>query len=138
MLIFTVVLLKVLHSDKLYSVLYYRSLVRGLWKLLLLIPGINIYVSVLFGRVSCSSSGDRRVPWLRKSSMVWIWQRDKRTNDYKIILNLCKKINENKSEKEAQYVRKKFRETSKLIQSYTCPFCGHLWIKLHRLKNISK
>ena len=30
--------------------------------------------SVLSGRVSHSSSGDRRVPWLRKSSMVWIWQ----------------------------------------------------------------
>jgi len=50
--------------------------------------------SVLSGRVSCSSSGDRRVPWLRKSSMVWIWQHDKRTDDYKIILNLCKKIDE--------------------------------------------
>ncbi len=50
--------------------------------------------SVLSGSVSCSSSGDRRVPWLRKSSMVWIWQHDKRTDDYKIILNLCKKIDQ--------------------------------------------
>jgi hypothetical protein len=35
--------------------------------------------------------------------MVWIWQLVKRTDDYKIILNLCKKIDEktNKSEKEA-------------------------------------
>jgi len=41
-----------------------------------------------------------KVPWLRKSSMVWIWQHDKRTDDYKIILNLCMK-NEKKSEKEA-------------------------------------
>jgi hypothetical protein len=50
--------------------------------------------SVLSGRVSHSSSGDRRVPWLRKSSMVCIWQHDKRTDDYKILLNLCKKIDE--------------------------------------------
>jgi hypothetical protein len=26
--------------------------------------------------------------------MVWIWQHDKRTDDYKVILNLCKKIDE--------------------------------------------
>jgi hypothetical protein len=50
--------------------------------------------SVISGRVSHSTSGDRRVPWLRKSSMVWIWQHDKRTDDNKIILNLCKKIDE--------------------------------------------
>jgi hypothetical protein len=48
--------------------------------------------SVLSGRVSRSSSGDRKVPYLKKSSMVWIWQHDKRTDDYKIIL--CKKIDE--------------------------------------------
>jgi hypothetical protein len=48
--------------------------------------------SVLSGRVSRSSSGDRRVPWLRKTSMVWIWQHDKRTDEYKIILNLYMKI----------------------------------------------
>ncbi len=41
----------------------------------------------LSGRVSHSSSGDRRIPQFRKSSMVWIWQHDKRTDDYKIILN---------------------------------------------------
>ncbi len=52
--------------------------------------------SVLSGRVCHSSSGDRRVPWLRKSSMVLIWQHDKRTDDYKMILNLCKKIDEYK------------------------------------------
>ncbi len=34
--------------------------------------------------------------------MVWIWHHDKRTDDYKIILNLCKKIDENKSEKEVR------------------------------------
>ncbi len=50
-------------------------------------------LSVLSGRVSHSSSGDRRVPWLRKS-LVWIWQHDKRTDDYNIILNLRKKIDE--------------------------------------------
>ncbi len=55
--------------------------------------------SVLSGRVSRSSSGDRRVPWLRKLSTVWIWQHDKRTDNYKIILNLCKKIDENKIRK---------------------------------------
>jgi hypothetical protein len=50
--------------------------------------------SVLSGRVNHSSSRDRRVPWLRKSSMVWIWQHDKRTDDYQIKLNLCEKIDE--------------------------------------------
>jgi hypothetical protein len=50
--------------------------------------------SVLSGRVSRSSSGDRKVPWLRKSSILWIWQHDKRTDDYKIILILCNKIDE--------------------------------------------
>jgi hypothetical protein len=54
----------------------------------------HILTMELSGRVSHSSSGDKRVPWLRKSSMVWIWQHDKRTDDYKIILNLCKKIDE--------------------------------------------
>ncbi len=39
--------------------------------------------SALSGRVSRSSSGDRRVPLLRKSSMVWIWQHGKRTGDYR-------------------------------------------------------
>jgi hypothetical protein len=58
--------------------------------------------SVLSGRVSNSSSRDRRVPWLRKSSMVWIWQHDKRTDDYKIISNCVRKLMKNKkSEKEA-------------------------------------
>ncbi len=41
--------------------------------------------SVLFGRMSHSSSGDKRVPWLRISSMVWIWQHDKGTDDVKKI-----------------------------------------------------
>ncbi len=50
--------------------------------------------SMLSGRVSHSSSGDRRVPWLRESIMVLIWHHDKRTDYYKIILNLCKKIDE--------------------------------------------
>jgi hypothetical protein len=53
------------------------------------------------GRVIRSSSGDRRVPWLMKSSMVWIWQHNKRTDDYKIIFNCVKKLMKNKSEKEA-------------------------------------
>jgi hypothetical protein len=57
-------------------------------------PDNGLPPSVLSGRVSHSRSGDRRVPWLRKSSMVWIWQHDKRADDYKIILNLCKKIDE--------------------------------------------
>ncbi len=52
--------------------------------------------SAFSGRVSCSSSGDRRVPGFRKSSMLWIWQHDKRTDDYKIMLNLSIKIDENK------------------------------------------
>ncbi len=56
---------------------------------------------MLPGRVSRFSYGDSRVPWLRKSSIVWIWQHYKRTDDYKIILNLCKKFYGEKSEKEA-------------------------------------
>jgi hypothetical protein len=55
---------------------------------------------VLSGRVRHSSSGDRRVPWLRKSSMARTRQHDKRTNDYKLILNLFKKSDEKTSEKE--------------------------------------
>jgi hypothetical protein len=55
--------------------------------------------SVLSGRVSCSE--DRRVPRLRKSSTVWIWWHDKRTDDYKKILNSVRKLIKNKSEKEA-------------------------------------
>jgi len=38
---------------------------------------------------------------LRKSSAVWIWQHDKRTEDYKMILNCVNKLMKNKSEKEA-------------------------------------
>jgi len=63
--------------------------------------------SVLSGRVSHSSSGHRRVPWIRKSSMVWIWQHDKRTDDYKIMLNLCKKI-------DGRKIRKRGSERPKL------------------------
>ncbi len=33
--------------------------------------------------------------------MVWIWQHDKRTDDYKIMLNCVNKLMKNKSEKEA-------------------------------------
>ncbi len=58
------------------------------------IGNLTFFESLLF--LSRSSSGDRRVPWLRKSSMVWIWQCYKRTDDCKIILNLCKKIQEKK------------------------------------------
>ncbi len=58
--------------------------------------------SVLSGRVSHSSSEDRRIPWFMKSSMVLIWQHDKRTDDYKIILNCLRKMMKNKTEKEAQ------------------------------------
>ena len=56
--------------------------------------------SVLSGRVSRSSSGDRRVLWLTKSSMVWKWQHDKRTDDYKIMLNCVEKLMKNKNEKK--------------------------------------
>jgi hypothetical protein len=57
--------------------------------------------SVLSGRASCSTSGDRRVPHLRKSSTVWIWQHDKRTDDCKIILNCVRKLMKDKSDKDA-------------------------------------
>ncbi len=57
--------------------------------------------TVLYGRVSRSISGDRRVPQLRNSSMVWIWQHDKRTDDHKIILNCVRKLMKNRSENEA-------------------------------------
>jgi hypothetical protein len=33
---------------------------------------------------------------------VWIWQHDKRREDYKIILNGVRKLMKNKSEKEAR------------------------------------
>ncbi len=52
---------------------------------------------VFSGRVSHSSSGDRRVPKLTKSTLVWIWQHDKRTDDYKVGLKCVRefvKINE--------------------------------------------
>jgi hypothetical protein len=52
--------------------------------------------SVLSGRVGWSSSGDRRVIWLRKSSTAWIWECDKRKDDYKIILNCIRKLMKNK------------------------------------------
>ncbi len=55
--------------------------------------------SVLSGRVSHTSSGDGRVPQLRTSSMVWIWQHDKRADYYKIILNCVRKLMKYKSEK---------------------------------------
>ncbi len=32
--------------------------------------------------------------------MVWIWQHDKRTDDYKIILNCVRKIDEKINEKK--------------------------------------
>ncbi len=51
--------------------------------------------SVQSGRVSHSSSGDRRVQYLRKTSTAWIWQHDKRTDDYKIILNCVRKLMKN-------------------------------------------
>ena len=38
---------------------------------------------------------------MRKSTMVWIWQHDKRTDDYKIILNCVRKLMKNKEVKEA-------------------------------------
>ncbi len=38
---------------------------------------------------------------MRRSATVWIWQHDKRTDDYKIIFNCVRKLMKNKSEKEA-------------------------------------
>ncbi len=51
--------------------------------------------SLLSGRVSCSNSGDRIVPYLRKSSVVQMQQYDKRTDDNKIILNCVRKFMRN-------------------------------------------
>ncbi len=48
--------------------------------------------SVLSGRVSPSSSGDIRVPYLRKSLTVLIWQNGKRVDDSNIILNCVRKF----------------------------------------------
>jgi hypothetical protein len=45
--------------------------------------------------------------------MVWIWQHDKHTNDYKIILNCVRSLVKNKSEKIGQ-------ERPKLIEDLTC------------------
>ncbi len=39
---------------------------------------------------------------MKKSSTVWIWQRDKMTDEYKIILNCVRKLIKNKPEKEAR------------------------------------
>ncbi len=50
----------------------------------------KMLVKLTPGRVSRSSSGDRRIPYLIKSLIVWIWKDDKRTDDYKIILNCVK------------------------------------------------
>jgi hypothetical protein len=50
--------------------------------------------------VSHSSSGYRRVPLLRKSSTVWIWQHDKRADDNKMVLNCARKLLKNELEKE--------------------------------------
>jgi hypothetical protein len=62
--------------------------------------------SAISGRLSCSSSGDRRVPNLRKSSMVWIWQYDKRT-DNKIILNCIRKLMKTKITKRVHKLHTK-------------------------------
>ncbi len=51
---------------------------------------LKMLVKLTPGRVSRSSSVDRRIPYLIKSLMGWIWQHDKRTDDYKIILNCVK------------------------------------------------
>jgi hypothetical protein len=48
--------------------------------------------SVLSGRVSPSSSGDIRVPYLRKSFTMLIRQNGKRVDDNKIILNCVRKL----------------------------------------------
>jgi hypothetical protein len=55
------------------------------------VPNNGLPPYVLSGRVSHSSSGDRRVPYLLKSSMVWIWQHDKRPDDNMITLNCARK-----------------------------------------------
>jgi hypothetical protein len=38
---------------------------------------------------------------LKKSSLGWIWQHDKRTDDYEIILNCVRKLMKNTSEKDS-------------------------------------
>jgi hypothetical protein len=58
--------------------------------------------SVLSGRVSSSSSGDRRVLWSSKSLTAWILQHDKWMDDNEIILNCVRKLMKNKLEKEAR------------------------------------
>jgi hypothetical protein len=55
---------------------------------------IRLPSSMLSCRESHSSSGDRRVPQTIKLSMVWIWQRGKRTDDNKDKFELCQKIDE--------------------------------------------
>ncbi len=66
--------------------------------IILSVMAFRLPPSVLSGRASHSNSGDRRVPWLKKSIMVWIWQHDKRTDDCKIIQNCVRKLMINKSE----------------------------------------
>ncbi len=58
--------------------------------------------TVLSSRVICSSSGDKRVPQLRKSTMMCIRQQDKRTDDSKIISNYITEFMKNKTTKRGQ------------------------------------
>jgi hypothetical protein len=81
--------------------------------------------SVLSGRVSHSSFGDRTVPWLRKSSAVWIWQHDKRTDYYMILLNCVRKLMKNNAEKEAGK-DPSFKKADGARPEL--PFKNHLWI----------
>jgi hypothetical protein len=58
-------------------------------------PDNGLPLFVLSGR-SHSSSGGRRILQLRKSPTVWIWSHDRRTDDYKVILNSVRKFMKNK------------------------------------------
>jgi len=50
--------------------------------------------------------------------MVRIWQRDKRTDDYKIILNCARKLMKNKGEKEAGRGLKKYDTKNPICLSF--------------------
>jgi hypothetical protein len=72
------------------------------------------------------------IPWrvilaldLRKSSTVWIWQHDKRTDENKILLNCARQLMKNKGEKQA------WACIIKLITAVIYGFCNKLECLAH-------
>jgi len=80
--------------------------------------------SVLSGRVSHSSSGDKRVLWSSKSLTAWIWQHDKWIDDNEIILNCVRKLIKKLIRKEARK-GPSFKKVTKKMKCFEfCSFSG--------------